>query len=300
MMILLMQFFLSCDKNDDNDVVLQTIKNEIYSRPELSLMKLSIERGGLTSKLDSAAKFTVFAPTNEAFAASGIDASLISSLGPDVLKDILLYHVLDSKFVSADLPVGPNTKLITVSGDSIFVTKNMNGVFINGVKVSSADISSINGVMHLISKVLMPPVGSIVETVLADTSLSFLGAAVVRASQNSVDVASLLGGSTILTVFAPTNQAFRDAGFSSINDIMNADPNALVSILTYHVLPGRVFSSDLTEGAQPVTLSGQSVAISLTGGPTVKGKNNSQAAKIVGTNTVASNGVVHLIDKVLL
>lgn len=291
---------ISCDKDDDNDTVPLTIKDEVASRSNLTLMNLSLEQGGLSSTLDSAAAFTVFAPTNDAFSASGIDAAAIGSLTRNQIRTILLYHAFNTKFMAADLPAGPNAKMITMSGDSVFVTKNSSGVYLNGVKVSTADIVASNGVMHLVSGVLMPPVGHLVEAALADTTFTYLAAAVVRASQGATNVAAVLSGTGIYTVFAPTNQAFRDAGFATVNDINAADPDVLAGILTYHVLAGRVFSSDLTEGAEPVTLDGAKLTISLTNGATVKGTGNATAANIIGANIMASNGVIHVINKVLL
>jgi uncharacterized surface protein with fasciclin (FAS1) repeats len=291
---------ISCKKDDDNSTPLVTIKDEVAARSNLTLMDLSLEQCGLSSTLDSAATFTVFAPTNEAFAASGIDAAKIGSLTDEELIDILLYHAIDTKYMAADLPAGPNAKIITVSGDSIFITNNFSGVYVNGIKVSTANILASNGVLHLISKVLMPPAGNIVVSALADTTFTYLAAAVVRASEGTTNVAGVLAGPGIYTVFAPTNQGFRDAGFATVDDINAADPNTLAAILTYHVLAGRVFSSDLTEGAQPTTLEGGALTISLLNGANVKGTGNSTAANIVGTNIMASNGVIHVIDKVLL
>jgi uncharacterized surface protein with fasciclin (FAS1) repeats len=293
---------VSCKKDEDiPEVKLSTLKAEIANRSDLSLMDLSVQKSGLSSKLDSAAaSLTLFAPTNEAFAASKIDAAIINSLSSDQLKDIVLYHTIDAKYISSELPDGPNAKVTTASGDSVFVTKNSSGVYINGIKVQTANIMASNGVLHTISKVLISPVGNLVEAVLADTTLSYLAAAVVRASQGSVNVAALLSNGGIFTVFAPTNQAFRNAGFATVNDINAADPNVLGSILTYHVLAGRVFSSDLTEGAQLTTLAGGSVTISLVNGATVKGSGNTSTSNIIGTNLMGSNGVIHLIDRVLL
>jgi uncharacterized surface protein with fasciclin (FAS1) repeats len=294
--------FVSCKKDEDiPEVKLSTLKAEIANRSDLSLMDLSVQKSGLSSKLDSAAaSLTLFAPTNDAFAASKIDATLINSLSLDQLKEIVLYHTIDVKYLSSELPDGPNAKVTTASGDSVFVTKNSSGVYINGIKVQTANIMASNGVLHTISKVLVSPVGNLVEAILADTTLSYLAAAVVRASQGNVNVAALLSSGGVFTVFAPTNQAFRNAGFATVNDINAADPNVLSSILTYHVLAGRVFSSDLTEGAQPTTLAGGSVTISLVNGATVKGSGNTSSSNIIGTNIMGSNGVIHLIDRVLL
>ncbi len=292
---------ISC-KKDENTTVTKppNLKDEIAMRSDLSLLNLSLQKSGLISKFDSVGSFTIFAPTNEAFAASKIDANLIGVLTSDQLRNILLYHTFDSKYLEADLPSGPNTKITTASGDSVFVTKNSSGIYLNGIKVQAENLLTTNGVLQTISKVLMPPNGNLVESILADTTFEYLAAAVVGASEGGLNLAAVLSNGGIYTVFAPTNQAFRDAGFATVNDINAADPNVLTSILTYHVLAGRVFSSDLIEGAQPTTLEGGALTVSLINGPTVKGAGNSSASNIIGANIMGSNGVIHVIDKVLL
>ena len=134
----------------------------------------------------------------------------------------------------------------------------------------------------------------------ADTSLSYLVAAVLRASQGSTNVAQVLSGNGPFTVFAPTNNAFRAAGFATIASIQMADPNTLASILTYHVIGARVFSSDLSNGEMAPTLNGENVTIGLMSGATVKGMKNTTPSNIIATNIVATNGVIHVIDQVLL
>lgn len=150
------------------------------------------------------------------------------------------------------------------------------------------------------SRVLIPPVGNLVATASADTTFSLLVAAVVRASTGATNVAAVLSGTAPLTVFAPTNNAFRAAGFPDAAAINAADPNTLASILTYHVVPGRVFSSDLTNGASVTTANGGNVTIALGSGASVKGSSNTTASNITSTNIMATNGVIHVIDRVLL
>ena len=122
----------------------------------------------------------------------------------------------------------------------------------------------------------------------------------VRASQGSTNVAAALSGAGPLTVFAPTNQAFINAGFPTIESINAADPAALTSILTYHVVAARVFSCNLVDNAEVTTLNGGKLTIKLAGGAKVKGSSNSGPSNIVITDLVATNGVVHVIDQVLL
>jgi uncharacterized surface protein with fasciclin (FAS1) repeats len=300
MTFLLLFVFSSCKKNNDNKPVTGTITSIVSNSPDFSILKAAVIKAGLAATLDGKGPFTVFAPTNEAFNASGITLETINSLSPDAIKGILLYHTLGAKVVAADVPAGPNANVASVGGKDIFLTRNNTGVFVNGVSVAKADIMATNGVIHAISRVLMPPTGNIVETAQANPDFSYLVAAVLRASQGSTNVAEVLSGNGPFTVFAPTNDAFKSAGFATIADINNADPNTLTSILTYHVIAGRIFSSDLTNGAQPVTVNGAKVIIGLTNGATVKGNANTTPSKIISTNLVTTNGVIHVIDQVLL
>ncbi|MDP4284954.1 MAG: fasciclin domain-containing protein [Bacteroidota bacterium] len=293
--------FSSCKKNHSNPPpVSGNITAIVSNTPEFSILKAAVVKAGLTATLSGKGPFTVFAPNNDAFMASGITLASINSLSADDLKAILLYHTIGASVKAMDVPAGPNAAVATVGGDSVFLTKNLNGVFVNGVPVVKADIIATNGIIHVISRVLMPPPGNIVEVAQSDSTFSYLVAAVLRASQGNTNVAQVLSSNGPFTVFAPTNNAFRNAGFATINDINNADPNTLATILTYHVISGRIFSSDLSDGAQPTTLNGGQVTIGLINGATVKGSSNTTLSNIINTNIVATNGVVHVIDQVLL
>ena len=291
----------SCEKDSTDESQPSTITSQVVASPDLSTLESAVIKADLAATLEGTGPFTVFAPTNDAFAASGITSAVVGSLTPDQLKKILLYHTLGSKVMAANVPAGPNASVTTAGGDSIFVTNNANGVFVNGIKVASADIAASNGVIHTLPRVLLPPAGNLVQVASADTTFSYLVAAVVRASTGAANVAAVLSANNILTVFAPTNNAFRAAGFATINAINAADPNVLIGILTYHVVPGRVFSSDLVNGAQPGTANGKKVTIGITeAGATVKGNTNTAASNIIAANIMATNGVIHVIDRVLL
>ena len=278
-----------------------TIASIVAAGSNFTILNSAITTAGLTSTLSSAGPFTVFAPTDSAFNASGITASSLSSFTSAQLNTILLYHTITDSITAANVPAGPDAKVITAGGDSVFVTNNSNGVFVNGIQVTVPNILASNGVIHEIGRVLIPSFGNnIVQLAEGDTSLSYLVAAIVQASTGGTNVAGILSGSGPFTVFAPTNQAFINAGFPTIASIQAASPATLTSILTYHVIGARVFSSDLTNGEQAPTLNGEDVTISLTGGATVKGNSNTTASNIIATNIVATNGVIHKIDQVLL
>ncbi|WP_432707997.1 fasciclin domain-containing protein [Pedobacter sp.] len=295
--------FMSSCKKDDDDVmpVTQSITEIVLANNNFSLLRAALIQAGLADVLAGKGNFTVFAPNNDAFVAAGLDTEAkIKALPVETLKEILLYHVLDEKVISSAIANASNMEVETLADEDVFITKNANGVFVNGAKVIQADIMANNGVIHVINTVLMPPAGNIVQVAQANPNFTFLVAAVLRASQGSINVAQVLSGDGPFTVFAPTNQAFINAGFANIDAIRAADPAVLTSILTYHVVASRVLSADLTEGAKPATVNGEAVTITLTGGAKVKGNKNASAAMITAADMVTSNGVIHVIDQVLL
>jgi len=298
-------FLSSCDK-DETTPATNTITDVVVSGSNFTTLESAVIKANLQATLSGAGPFTVFAPDDAAFAASGITTAVLNSLTAPQVQNILLYHTIGSKILAANVPAGPNAKVITASGDSVFVTKNATGVYVNGIKVNTADISADNGVIHTIGKVLIPAAGNIVETAVA-SRLDSLVKAVTRATTapgGDPTLASTLS-SARLTVFAPTNAAFTQLlsalSLSKIDDIPVA---TLLAVLRYHVVGGRAFSSDLSNGNLAM-LAGGNTVINLTngtaGGPTITGNGNgTNKSNIISTNIVCRNGVVHLIDRVLL
>ncbi len=290
--LLIISFSACKDKEEPVD---NTIAGVVTANADFSTLKAAVTKADLGTTLSGTGPFTVFAPNNAAFAASGITGTVLNSLSPAQVKDILLYHTIPSKIMSSQVPAGPNAAVTAANGKTLYVTKNANGVFVNGIKVITADIAASNGVIHAIEKVLMPASGTVVDIAAGDTTFSYLVAAVTKAN-----LGATLSGAGPFTVFAPTNNAFRAAGFPTIASIQAADATTLTSILTYHVIGARVFSSDLVNGAMPTTVNGGKVTIGLTSGATVKGNGNATASNIIATNILGTNGVVHVIDRVLL
>jgi uncharacterized surface protein with fasciclin (FAS1) repeats len=269
-----------------------------------NFLAAALAHTGLTKTLATYdGNYTLFAPTNDAFIAAGFNSvQAIMSTPVEVLKPVLLYHVLGIKVMTANVPAGPNAAVATLNGADLYATRKPDGsVFINGTPVIFADVNAVNGVIHVIDKVLLPPTGNIVQTaVAANPEFTYLVAAVLRASQGGTNVAALLSSNGPFTVFAPVNQAFINAGFPTIAAIMSADPDALTPILAYHVIGARVFSSDLVNGMTPNMLAGGTTTITLAGGAKIKGNGNTTASNIVKTDIVSTNGVIHVIDAVLL
>ena len=296
--------FSSCDKDDPAPVATNTITDVVVANASFSVLKEAVVKANLASTLSGAGPFTVFAPDNTAFASAGITSATVTTLSSTQLSDLLLYHTIGSKILAAAVPAGPNAKVVTAGGDSVFVTRNAAGVFVNGIKVATADVAADNGVIHVLSKALNKPSGNIVATAqAAGSGLDSLVKAIVRANNatgGDPNLITTLSTATI-TVFAPTNAAFTQLltilGLTDINQIPVAQ---LLSVLRYHVVGGRAFSSDLANGSLTM-LAGGNTTINLTSGATIKGNGNgANTSNIVATNIMCRNGVVHAIDRVLL
>ncbi|MEG3657381.1 fasciclin domain-containing protein [Arenibacter palladensis] len=279
---------------------------------------------GLVDLLQTEGPFTVFAPTDTAFAA------LLEALGDDynsladfdtpeekaLLAQILKYHVVaGAAAYSTDLSDGQMIE--TAQGESVTVSLT-GGVFIQDktdvdAAVAPADIAASNGVVHVIDKVLlpqealdalMPPTPNIVELAMDTEFLSLLVGALVQADAGLVDLLQTDGP---FTVFAPTDTAFAallDAlgdDYNSLADFDTPEEKALLAqILKYHVVAGAAaYSTDLSDGQMIETAQGESVTVSLTGGVFIQDKTDVDAA-VAPADIAASNGVVHVIDKVML
>ena len=283
----------SCKDDDPAPAPQKNINEIVNTDTSFSLLKQAITKAGLGTAL-STGSLTVFAPDNAAFAASGINSAAIDALPVATVSNLLTYHVLGSKVVSTAVPVSDSVR--TLSNKLLFASRNANGVFVNGVKVKTADVAASNGVIHVISKVLTVPSATIADLATATPDLSLLLVAVERAG-----LTGAVSGAGKYTVFAPTNAAFAAAGYPDAATINGAPVPAVAAIVKSHVLPTNVFSSDLIAAAVTPTLQ---PAVSLTVGTTpasvkITGSANA-ASNIVTPNILATNGVVHVIDRVLL
>jgi transforming growth factor-beta-induced protein len=252
---------------------------------QFSTLVGALQATGLDAALDGDGEFTVFAPTNDAFAA--LPSGTLESLTEEQLESILLYHVLGAEVFSGQL--NAQQTVGTLNGEEIFITAGSGGVSVNGTaSVTSADIEARNGVIHVIDGVILPDAyGTIVDNAIKRYFLSALVDAVIQA-----DLVDALLGEGPFTVFAPTNEAF-----AAIADVASGlTVEELTDVLLYHVIQGEVLSSDLQPSQQVTTLNGESLTIEVSGGSaTVNGSSGITIVDIQGTN-----GVIHVIDQVLL
>ncbi len=292
----------ACTDNTTPPPPRQTVFDVLTANSDFSILRDAIEYAGLTRdfRLNTV---TIFAPNNAAFQASGIaDPAAIRSMSMGTVRSILLYHVLGFNVPASALVVGKNTAVPTLQGGNVYITKDgtSSAVSVNNARVTSTDMRAENGLIHTINRVLMPPTQNLLEIAQGNPNLTYLVAAATRAAANNPAVVSALTStSTAYTVFAPTNEAFVAAGFPSIASIQAAPAATLAAVVLNHVIPDRAFSPTLTNGSVTTAANGQ-LTVDVSNGVSVKSNGNTVASKVTNADILATNGVVHIIDRVLL
>ena len=290
LMLTAIPFSVSADENED-------IPTNAAATGVHESLVAALAHADLVTALQGSGPFTVFAPTDQAFADAGIDLANFNT--PELnatLSDILLYHVLaDSSVMSGDVTDGLTVEMM--NGDNASFTVANGVVSIEGANVTTADVIASNGVIHIIDKVLMPSddtpeepandipavaTGTGVHTVLVD--------AIVQAG-----LLQTLQADGPYTIFAPTDQAFADAGISLTDFDGEEGTAALANVLAYHVTMGAVTSDALSDGMFVTMLNQEQVRIGVTPGGVIVND-----ASVTAADVMASNGVIHVIDKVLM
>lgn len=276
--------------NDDDDTPtgpeLQTISQTAAATVQLSTLVTALQAAELTTTLNGTGPFTVFAPVNSAFSAlpSDVVTRLLETGNRAILTKVLTFHVVPGRITASQLRDGQ--ALTTVEGTELPVTVANGVVTVGGARVTTADVEASNGVVHLIDGVMLGSLDIVDNAIVRGFS------SLVSAVQAAGLVNALRGGS--LTVFAPTN-----AAFAAIPGGAPSDVATLTRVLQLHVVGTRALSSQLTNGQQlPTLLSGVSLTVGLTNGVRVTGPRN--FATVVTPNVLAKNGVIHVVDTVLL
>jgi uncharacterized surface protein with fasciclin (FAS1) repeats len=271
------------------------------ARPEFSILVEAVVAAGLVETLSGAGPFTVFAPTDTAFAA------LLAELGVTkaqlladraLLTAVLTYHVVPGRVDSAAV-AGLLGKPVTTVQGGVFKIESSGGLKITDGRnrmatITATDVAASNGVIHAIDRVLLPANLNIVQTAQANANLSILVQAVVAAGL--VDTLSAPGP---FTVFAPTDAAFAAllAELGLTQQQLLADTALLTAVLTYHVVPGRVLKAQVPLNTPITTVQGATFTV---GSDLAITDARGRKAALVATDVFASNGVVHVIDKVIL
>jgi transforming growth factor-beta-induced protein len=301
--------------------IVNTIVEPAYFNKNFSILTEAVVTANLLGTLTNAsASLTLFAPDNAAFTAAGITS--LAGLTAEDLAPILTYHVIGSEVFGDGLPATGSA--VTTLGGDFYLSLNDNGAFINGLsKVTVASLSGgaldyDNGVVHLINRMLKPPVNNIVEIAVAASQASegaefgqlVAALSAVENDGTTDNLITILSGAGPFTVFAPTDAAFASlyasAGVADFSALVAATSiGTIEAVLKYHVVGARVFSSDLPNLASNVVATlGGNITLDL-GTLTIMDTDaalglGSPDASIISTDIMGTNGVIHVIDKVLL
>jgi len=265
----------------------QDIVDVAASNGSFETLVAAIEAAGLVDTLRGDGPFTVFAPTDEAFAKlpDGTVEALLNDI--PALSRILLYHVVPGRAEAKDV-VGLSS-VDTAAGLPVVIKSDSAGVMVNDANVILTDVFASNGVIHAIDSVILPPSADIVDIAASNDSFSTLVAAVQAAG-----LVETLKSEGPFTVFAPTNDAFDKLPAGTVEGLLNDIPT-LEKILLYHVVPGRVLARDVVEISSADTAAGLPLDVNVMGGSVML-----NGSKVLTTDILASNGVIHVIDSVII
>lgn len=276
----------AADKSVEKDIVTTAVEAGSFKT-----LAAALKAGGLVETLQSNGPFTVFAPTDEAFAKlpAGTVESLLKPENKGQLVSVLTYHVVADK-----VPAARVVKLNaagTVNGQRLNIKVEDGQVRVDQASVVKADIHCSNGIIHVVDQVLLPSSDNIPATAQkAGTFKTLLAAA------KAAGLVDVLAGDKPMTVFAPTDDAFAKLPAGTVESLLKPEnKEKLAAILKFHVVPGRVFSNDVLSKKELQTAQGGMLTAAMkAGAPTING------AGLVATDIDASNGVIHVIDSVML
>jgi uncharacterized surface protein with fasciclin (FAS1) repeats len=272
---------------NDNNIVETAI-----AAGQFKTLAALVTKAGLADTLATGGPFTVFAPTDEAFAKVPQTTLDALAANPDLLKSVLLYHVVSGTVKAADVVKLSSAK--TLEGRSVAIKVAGGSVYIDQAKVTTPDVMASNGVIHVIDSVLIPqtapaaPAKNIVQTAVAAGKFKTLVSLVKKAG-----LAGALQGKGPFTVFAPTDAAFAKVPKATLAALAK-DKAKLKAVLLYHVAKGKVASGKVVKLKSVKTLQGGAVPIKVTGSKVYVG-----GARVVKADVLASNGFINYNNKVL-
>lgn len=275
----------------DNAASTKDIVDTAVSAGSFKTLVAAVKAADLVDVLKGKGPFTVFAPTDEAFAKlpKEVVADLLKPENKKKLQSILTYHVVPGSVKAEQV-----TKMkgaVSVQGQQIDISIKNGAVMVDGAKVLKTDIAASNGVIHVIDSVILPSDKDLVDIAASTEGFSTLVAAVKAAG-----LVETLKGKGPFTIFAPTDKAFAALPAGTIENLLKPEnKDQLVKILTYHVVPGKVLSSEAATVKSAKTVNGQNLEIKVDGNSVKVGN-----AKVTAVDIEGTNGVIHVIDSVLL
>ena len=254
-------------------------------------LEAALKAAELTGALSGDGPFTVFAPTDAAFAAlpEGTIASLLKPEAKGMLQNILTYHVISGNMMAKD--VVKSDFLTGLNGQRLNFMMKEGGAYLAGAKIVTTDIECSNGIIHVIDAVMLPSTNDIIDTAVAAGDFKTLAAALGAAS-----LVEALKGDGPFTVFAPTDAAFAALPKGTVDHLLKKENRQMLTdILTYHVVPGRIFAGMAIKAESAATLNGGELRFRFLGDSFLV-----NGAKVIKSDLQTSNGVIHVIDTILL
>ena len=292
-------FFVSC--KDEEDLRPNTITDVIQEDGRFTILRAVLSQAGMSDALRTGS-YTLFAPDNEAFRKMSItDPGQVNGMSRDSLRSVIQYLLLDGVHKAADFEQGVKNQVKAFDQNTLFITKDDSRFLVNMAHVTQTDLNADNGIIHVLDHVPSTSKFTIAEWIGANPGFSFLAAMAVKAAAANPDLAAALASENgSYTLFAPGNEAFIASGFSSIDDINEADPVVLASILTAHILRNAYFTTEFSTG-QVGSIGSQPLLIAVNGKITVAAEQNSGTLPtITRSDILTKNGVIHVLDGVLL
>ncbi|MEY3161684.1 MAG: hypothetical protein RIT25_1675 [Planctomycetota bacterium] len=294
-----------------------TLTTALFAQEQKNIVTVAVEAGqfktlvaavqaaGLVETLSGKGPFTVFAPTDEAFAKLGKDAiaDLLKPENKDKLTSILTYHVVAGEYPAAKVVAAKS--LTTVQGADVTVAAGKD-VMVGTAKVLKTDIKASNGIIHVIDSVILPPAANTAEASMKAGKKNLPNLVEVASKAGSFNtllkaavaagLADTLANGGPFTIFAPNDEAFAKLGKDTIADLLKPEnKDKLAAILKYHVVSGAVMSPEAVKLTSAKTLQGGDLTLKV-----VDGKLTIDGAKVIAADVEGSNGVIHVVDSVLL
>ena len=264
---------------------------------DYTILTEALRTANLLNTVSTTQGLTLFAPSNDAFVAAGITS--LDGLDAAALSPILLYHVLGAKVLSTELPADGVATTLS-DNQNIYLGYLTNSVLINGLtQVTEVDIEKSNGVVHKINRTLVPPAPTVIDIAVALSQVEnpeFTVLVSLLTSPAYSEITQAIIDSDNITVFAPT-----DAAFNEISATIATLTEAQISdVLLYHAVGARVFSTGLSDGQVVSMLNSQDITVNIGTDGVSLTDTTAEAANVVEVNIQGSNGVIHVIDKVLI
>lgn len=275
-----------------------TIAEVVQFNNDFTILNAALRKAELLETVATTPDLTVFAPDNAGFVAAGITS--LDDFTAEELAPVLTYHVIAGAVVkAADLPESGIAE--TLNGNIYLGYLNQGRVLINGLtEITAVDIEKSNGVIHVINRTLVPPAPNVVEIALAladnGEASEFTVLTSLLASEEFADITQAIIDAENITVFAPT-----DAAFAEVDNGAGLTEDQISTILTYHAIGARVFSYNLVEGQVVPTLNTQTLKVASINGEDITLEDKTDdPANVIEVNVHGSNGVIHVVDKVLI